>query len=453
MNTCSTENNSSTKALLSLYMDGKNVSTEDIASSLKMIASISDPYIAVDELYLISMYKYLLSEVDKEILNDTAGEVEPRVPSLDVSSLKSVLTYCKLNLAKSLRSGVVSFPSELLSIVTIDNLSQLDDLATISLLAFFIGVFSNESSYLSLASKIAELILNFMKDSGEVDVLFLHEIGGYSKDKSRVSVFIMMTLYEKLTDDERVQKYLAKLDPYTGGLFQTIDVEKRMLCRLLEKAAPFCCALPKSARYQEEIPGLVKIETDGFSYVSSKENKVGIGSISYKGDIIIPSFAPHVLPLGKSDLYGLNEPICINGEVKYGNVKMWNRVKSMDSYGSHHVHSNVTCTEKAITLESFLWSANKDHELSMVFFLRGNSIQIEEKIYQSGGLERVFAKTSKIDVQLADRVLQIHLNKQTSVELIPLAGQEFFWNSDFILAFPYIPGRVLSLELVMGEKD
>ncbi|MCH9616837.1 MAG: hypothetical protein SP4CHLAM5_01110 [Chlamydiia bacterium] len=451
MNTCSSENGSSTKALLSLYMDGKNVDTEDIDASLNMIVSTSDPYIAVDELYLISMYKYLLGEASADKLSDVAERVEKQIPPLDVLNLKSVLTHCKLNLVNALRSRAVSFPSEMVSIVTISGLSELDDLATISLLAFFIGVFSDNSKYLALASKIAELILNFMKDSGEVDVLFLHEIGKYSKDKCRVSVFIMMTLYEKLTDDDRVQKYLAKLDPYTGGLFQTIDVEKRMLCRLLEKATPICCTLPKKSRCLEEPSALIKIETDGFSYVSSKEKKVGIGSISYKGDIIVPSFAPHVLPLGKSDLYGLNEPICTNGEVKDGNIKMWNRVKSIDSYGSHHVHSNVTCTEKAIALESFLWSAEKDQELSMVLFLRGSSILMEEKRYQSGGLERVLVKTSRIDVQLTDKVLQIHLNKQTSVELIPLAGQEFFWNSDFILAFPYTSGRVLSLELIMGE--
>lgn len=453
MTTCSTENNSSTKALLSLYMDGKNVEKGDIEASLQMIPSIEDRYIAIDELYLISIYSYLSIGESQKKVDEMVLQVESRKQPLDVSSLKDVLAHHKLGLVHSLKGSAVSFPKELFSIVTINNLARLDDLATISLLSFFIGIFSENPSYISLGSKIAELILPFIKESGEVDVLFMHEIGKYAKDKCRVSVFIMMTLYEKITDNELVRKYLSNLDPYTGGLFQAIDVEKRLLCRLLEKASPIACSLPKASYEKEEISSLIKIETDGFGYVSSKEKKVGIGSISYKGEILIPSFAPHVLPLGKSDLYGLNEPICINGEEKYGDVKMWSRVKSEDEYGNHWVHSNIVCSEQSITMESFLWSASREQDLSMVLFLRGSAVCMEGKKYQSGGLERAFAKTSKIGVELAEKKLQIQSNKQTSVELIPLAGQEYFWNSDFILAFPFTPGRVLSLEFTITDQE
>lgn len=448
MNTCTLE--SSVAALLSIYLDGKNISLEDMQESINSLELIDDNTLFIEELFLISMYQYIAGADLEEKLLYQVEKAEEQMQFNSQELLEANL-FCKWTLIKALLGKKVNFNEELYSLVEVKQLSKLQFFANIAVLSFFIGIIAKNTKFLEQGCRSVELIIPFMKENGEVDVLFLHEKGDYQKDKCRVLMFLLMSMYSQLTDQD-VSSFLPKLDPFVGGLFQSTDVEKRLLCRLLKKLEPGVAEYKKMSRVYLESEERIYKEADGFSFTSSKGKKVGIGSISHLGEIVVPSFAPHVLPLGKSDLYGLNPPLRSDVEINGTSVKMWNRVKSLEPYGEHFVYSSIDCLQNSIKLESFLWTKKVDEELSLVFFVRGNAICIDGNEYKSGGLKRIYEKTDKVVVVQGELSFTFQTGNIGTVEIIPLAGQDFFWTSDFIISFPYHQGSLLSIEIAADEK-
>lgn len=242
---------------------------------------------------------------------------------------------------------------------------------------------------------------------------------------------------------------LRNIDPYEGGLFQSLEVEKRLQRRLLEIIKPSAEALEKGVNAKFVSDDLIKLATDKFTYLTSPASKVGTGSVSYENDILIPSFGPHILPLGRNDLYGVNEPVCKDYELSNDTVKMWNRVKSKSEYGDHWIHTSVTNSEEKIGIESFIWSEKKAERVSLIFFLRGDKILASGKTFLSKGLERANVKTSKIEVEFGGRKMQMLFKNAMDVEIIPLAGQQYFWNSDFIISLPFASDRITTIDILM----
>lgn len=442
----SLQESSSTKALLGLYIDGKEITENDVSSCIKSLQDITDVSMLVEEVYLLSIYHYLSPLEDLSGIRVALSDIEGK---MDVSSLQGALFYNKFLLAEVLCGQNKLHSTLSSSYALIENLASLDDLATFGVIAFFIGLFREDSLSMEEASKIAELILKFTNDSGEVEVLFMHAKGAYESDKTRVSIFVLLSLYQSILNKKELQSMLNTFDPFEGGLFGAVDVEKKMLCRLFSESEKLKRKFGNKERGDFSLDGLLKQKTNGFSYTSSTGSKVGMGNISYKEKIVVPSFGPHVLPLGKNDYYGLSEQICDTGENISGNIVMWNRVKSKDPYGNHWIHSKVSASESNLKIESFVWSKGQEEKLCMVFFIRGKSLEINDKTYLSGGLERVHTATSKVEVDLNGKTLQIHTKKSVSIEVIPLAGQEFFWGSDFIIAYPFEERQMLSFDFVM----
>jgi hypothetical protein len=439
----------STQALLMLYINGKNLSEEDMKESMLALSNIVNQNELINELYLLSMYHFLSPLKDERPLLQIFSKVNK--DSFDLSIFSDGLFYAKFLLAKVLCGINIDDRKIFPSFTDIENLSELSEITLLGVLSLFTGIFSKKAEIYEQGCLIAELLLKVMNSNGEVDALFLMGKGQYKKDSCRVLSFILMSLYHALTENEKSRILLAKLDPFQGGLFQELDVEAKLSLRLLEIALPKCHSFTIRPILENKVEGLITIDTKGFKYTTTTTRKDGIGSISYEGLLIVPSFGPHVLPLGKSDLYGVGPSICEEGVVEGHFVTMWNRVKSKDFYGNHWVHTKISASDTCLGFESFIWSEKKEETLSLIFFIRGESVEIEGKTYHSGGLERVYAKTAKVNVDSKGKVLEIHSKELQDVEIIPLAGQEFFWNSDFIISFPYSKDKVLSLDWIMNS--
>jgi len=439
---------SSVKALLTLYIDGKDVSSEDIILSLDDIDHLHSLSSKIDELYLISLYFFISKKKKNDKLEQLLNDVYRNCYQLKHDDICDELSYKKLVLSRALL-GLSVKEEERPSFSHVNSLSHLEELSHLGVISFFYGIFMDQQEEIYEGKKIAHLLLSLINSEGEVDAFFMLDKGVYKKDSLRASLFILMSLYDGLTNSLKCRNILPSLDPYQGGLFQSLEVEQRLLCRLFEVAQSKVKSIPKGEEEIFEVEGLLQIQTEGFSFKSSQEDKVGLGSIGFEGKVVVPSFGPHVLPLGKSDLYGVKKPLATSGEVLDNQVTMWSRVASKEEYGLSWIHSKVMCEEKSAKVECFTWSEKNEEDLSLVFFLRGESIQVEEKVYHSGGLERAYVETSKLEVKVGGRVCQILLKVPLSVEIIPLAGQEFFWNSDFILSLPFVGNDVLAIEFVM----
>lgn len=438
-----------TKALLTLFIDGKSITDKDVHEPLNALELVQDLDDLVEEVYLLSMYHHLAPLQDLTKLEKALDEIEIRLDELDLDTFKDALVYKKYAFGKVLCGSKTFVGRETRKFNKVENLSSLEELSQLGSLSLFIGIMLKDPAEFEEGCQIAELIDAFMKEDGEVDALFLHRGGDYSKDACRVSIFVLMSLYECVTKNSLSVSKVNKLDPFEGGLFQTLDVESRLLCRVLETATTLAHSIEKREAKSGSLDGLIQIGSEGFKYRSIEETKVGIGSVSYKDQLIIPSFGPHILPLGKNDTYGLSPPVCAESEVNVSTCSMWNRVKSDTDYGNHWIHSKVEPSENTLSIESFIWSEKKEEKLSLVFFVRGTAVETEEKRYLSGGLERAFVHTSKIDLVTGGSKMQILTKEAMDVEIIPLAGGEFFFNSDFILSFPFRLDRPLGIDFVM----
>ncbi len=439
-----------TKALLTLFIDGKLITDKDIEEPLNALEAINDINDLIEEVYLLSMVHHLapLNQVDK--LNKAQNVIEGRLDELDLQMFRDVLAYKKYVFGKVLCGSTSFIRKESKKFAKEENLSSLVELSQLGSISLFVGILQKEVDEFEDGCQIAELIDAFMKEDGEVDVLFLLDGGEYNKDAVRVSVFVLMSLYESVSKNRRSTSKVHTLDPFEGGLFQTLDVESRLLCRVLETATTFAHSMDKREAKDNSLDGVILIGKEGFVYRSIKEKKVGIGSVSYKEEMFIPSFGPHLLPLGKNEFYGLNPPVCADFLVQGSAVSMWNRVKSDTDYGNHWIHSKIHVGISKFSITSFIWSEKKEEALSLVFFVRGTAIETEKKKILSGGLERALVHTSKMDLLMhSESKIHILIKDPMDVEIIPLAGGEFFFNSDFILSFPFHLDRPLGIDFVM----
>jgi hypothetical protein len=449
MSTLSPLKNSSIEALLSLLLDGKQVSDLDLADSVNSLEAITDERVLIEELYLLSMYFKIQGKEGVSLLKNQIERIQKALEEFDLEDFSNKILFYKFCFSKVLIGMEIKAINKGESLAKIENLKNLDNLAIGGSLLFFMGIMLSNSDLYQDGILVAELIFDLINENGEVDAFFFFEKGAYKKDSCRGAVYILLSLYSFLTKDFKGGDILRKIDPYEGGLFQSLGVETRLLCRLVEMVKPFGEAREKIESKKFISKDLIKLNSDKFSYITSTDKKVGVGSISYENTIVIPSFGPHVLPLGRNDLYGMNDPVSKDYEIYTNQVKMWNKVKSKSEYGDHWIFTSVTNEQDKMVIESFIWSNKKEESLSLIFFLRGKKIFAGGKSFQSKGLERALVKTNKIEIELENKKMQIQLKDNMEVEIIPLAGQQYFWESDFIVSLPFQSNKIMLIDLLM----
>ena len=78
-------------------------------------------------------------------------------------------------------------------------------------------------------------------------------------------------------------------------------------------------------------------------------------------------------------------------------------------------------------------------KLYFVFYMRAEDAKVGEEMYAPRSLKRYSGMSNKVVFQRKGTCLSIESQGPTSMELIPLAGEGCFWNSDFLLAFEISP--------------
>ena len=449
MSVLSTLKNSSIEALLCLLLDGKEVSDLDLIETVKSLENITDVRLLIEEFYLLSIYFKIHEKKGENLLKNQIDRIQRVIKEIDLEDFSNKILFYKFLFSKALIGIDVESINKIETLAKIENLKDLDTLAIGGSLLFFMGMILSKSDLYQDGILIAELIFSLINEKGQVDAFFFFEKGAYQKDSCRASIFILLSLYSYLTKDFKGEEVLRKMDPYEGGLFQSLEVEKRLLCRLLEMVKPFAENREKIESKKFISRDLIKLTSEKFSYITSMDKKVGVGSFSYENSIVIPSFGPHVLPLGRNDLYGMNDPVSKDYEIFPNQVKMWNKVKSKSEYGDHWIFTCVTNDQDKMSIESFIWSNKKEESLSLIFFLRGKKIHAGGKSFQSKALERALVKTNKIEIELESKRMQMQLKDSMEVEIIPLAGQQYFWESDFIVSLPFVSNKIISIDLLI----
>lgn len=90
-----------------------------------------------------------------------------------------------------------------------------------------------------------------------------------------------------------------------------------------------------------------------------------------------------------------------------------------------------------LTLETIFQEKETEEPLALALFMKCNKIVLGGKHHlEAGTLERYEGKALTLELQGASERMMIEPDALATMKVIPLAGGDYFWGADFLVAFP-----------------
>ncbi|MCI5052166.1 MAG: hypothetical protein MRY21_03395 [Simkaniaceae bacterium] len=164
----------------------------------------------------------------------------------------------------------------------------------------------------------------------------------------------------------------------------------------------------------------------------------GLGAM-VKEDVTIVSFGPQIGSLGSSSGFGIYNFFSADFERNRG----WVRLVSPDGEGSSKTVSRAKLGQgwmhvamDARSLKVRFVGDFHSEPLYFVFYVNANKAHVDQKVQLlPDSLDRYDGRASRVRFEGVKNNFVIETKKQAEIELIPLAGQNFFWGADFLLAY------------------
>jgi hypothetical protein len=168
-------------------------------------------------------------------------------------------------------------------------------------------------------------------------------------------------------------------------------------------------------------------------------NRVGIGSIDF-GNILITNMGPHYLPLGDLSRFGIvnensdSDDIQILDNSIEGVTKL---ISSNDEYasGATWMCFKAERKDQDTILTAKFENFEGEAPFAFVFFVKAEEVRHLDKKYKKGGLQNFSGASSFVDIVSGKKKVSIAPDFKTSMQIIPLGGDESYFGSDFIIAF------------------
>lgn len=159
----------------------------------------------------------------------------------------------------------------------------------------------------------------------------------------------------------------------------------------------------------------------------------GFGSFRSNNCAIV-SMGHHFSPLGELSRFGFVRERALEGD-KEG---VWLRL--VDPFGQKECGSVwaeviVSYLEDVIELSSRIENFGDDVDISMVFFLQGDSLSLDERVKTFGLLERYRGDVLPITLATSHDTIKIIPEFEGVMQIIPLAGDNSYWGANYLLAF------------------
>jgi len=152
--------------------------------------------------------------------------------------------------------------------------------------------------------------------------------------------------------------------------------------------------------------------------LATKGEGIPLGALSV-GNVHIPAFGPHAYPLNNQALFGIRRTIADTGWAEsFGHPEVWFETKIAE--GCLHTKWQGITAEKKI---------------AFVFFIQADQAYVGEEIFAPQTLPRYLGPSRPIIFAKGGTKLCMEGHLTGKMELIPLAGQEHFWNAQFLLSF------------------
>ncbi len=202
---------------------------------------------------------------------------------------------------------------------------------------------------------------------------------------------------------------------------------------LPENPSPYFQALAKSASIKEgSVSELFLAKRLDFGTISSafvsQGKGVSLGAMK-SGQVEIPAFGPQLHPLNDSKLFGVDLVESSTWAFMSAEKEIWFEHTPLSSGKGFETRFFGLTPKKAV---------------SFVFYIKAQIAKINDELFLPKTLKRFSKEADRITFEKQGSSLSITSTSICKVELIPLAGEGSFWDSDFLLAFevPSFDGRL-----------
>jgi len=326
----------------------------------------------------------------------------------------------------------------------IPNFVNWTEMTTIALL---FGIVNKDEDLLKKAKKSALAIANFM-DSNDFPTLSLWVSDTQFDFMQSLCFFTLMFEAVHHLLSTSFQKVLQRLLDEIKSQNRQIFLFPVILSKWMENysyqqediSLPKTFAIPSSATIGHR-------GEDTFSSFTFAGVNSGLGSI-HIADVKILSFGPQTYPLGEMKNYGIfrqihdsksfdDVKIVVNND--FSSIQGWTRLcikKESESLGADlwlYVKTKLTDNNTKLIFDFAEQKINRS--LTFTFYIKAKSCLVDDTTLLPSSLDRFEGKMPK---QLSFRgkrgSISIKAKNEEKVHIIPLAGENCFWNANFLLA-------------------
>ena len=186
---------------------------------------------------------------------------------------------------------------------------------------------------------------------------------------------------------------------------------------------------------------------DNFSVFTLSGINSGMGAI-HVGDVKILSFGPLMYPLCDMRNYGIFrqmhnlksfDDIKIKAEDDFCSISGWTRLcseRSNEIEGSDlWINLKAMANDKNTNLVFDFAPQKINRSLTLTFFIKAKSCLVDDTTLLPSSLDRFEGKMPKqLSFRGKKRSISIKTKNEEKVQIIPLAGENCFWNANFLLA-------------------
>jgi hypothetical protein len=330
------------------------------------------------------------------------------------------------------------------------NISDIRLSSELSFLYIAIGQILNDFSFYEAAAKLASWHLNLFDNNQKIHLLWTQE-KKYNKDTFLSSLQLMFYAAFLVTDDGRFKEKSDKI------LDQLKSFDKKVI-------SPYFIFLTKYLKdhiklkhfFENRVSKDESFFTHNNDHFSTAFTLSGynstIGSIFTKNDIKINAMGLQKYPLSDTSTFGIfqkdlkaekNPSFSMTENSISGWIKSCCSFEEKDSEIGYDQNFNAWLEaklqikeKKSLDLNLTLKSIFDISSYNFVLYVNANSIDIDEfnKI-EKNSLNKFSGNSKKITIKSKKDILTISPQNFSKMQIIPLAGSNCFWDSDFLIAF------------------
>jgi len=199
---------------------------------------------------------------------------------------------------------------------------------------------------------------------------------------------------------------------------------------------------------EQQTLGYAKLRSEAATlYCSLCGCNTGFASL-HKKEIEIVSIGPHLAPLAEMELYGVNRMAALGHScfkdlvVEEGRFQGWSRVVSQGKgLGSSWIFIDIESQKKkGFRLKTRWIDKVNAPEMFLAFFVKASKVVIDHKYHlQPATLDRYQGTSATVCFYEKQETLVLQALVETSMQVIPLAGDHHFWGAKFLLAYAMEP--------------